>query len=507
MEGKVTVFRYNPEVDQKPRYETYSFPYQAGMTVLDVAFYINENIDGEFGFSYCCRNSHCGLCGAKINNRPGLMCREAASKEFTLEPLAHFPVIRDIIIDREEYDRRKANLRLFLERIDPAEKLPEYIDPNEHDKFKVASRCVECYSCVADCPVISELPHEFLGPAGLVQLARHSFDPRDEMNREVMAFSSGLYNCTTCGRCEVVCPHHIAPVKNIEMMREKLDQKNLAPKAVQELKELLAKNQKALNLSQGHEPLLKEQKLAQSPVGLFIGCNLDYDYRLQPIVEATVAILKKLGLEVVMPHEQVCCGQPAQEMGAKGEMKSLVLKNIELFKASDVQKVITLCGGCGSAGEKLWPEVYQNEYQSKLPFEILDISQFLYQHIDKIKWSALPLKIAYHQACSLHRGQKVADEPQKLLAQIPELEIIATETDDSCCGGGGGLRLSNQKLSQRITTTKLKGIANGGVEMIVTGCPTCIKQLNTGLARNKMRKVKVEHLVTVLAKSIVGKEG
>jgi len=114
--GRVTLLRYNPQIDPAPHPEVYEFPFEPGMSVLDVAFYIYEEVDGTFSFSYCCRNSHCGLCGAKINRRPGLMCRERATPELLLEPLDNLPVIRDLMVDRQDYERRNESLRLFLDR-------------------------------------------------------------------------------------------------------------------------------------------------------------------------------------------------------------------------------------------------------------------------------------------------------------------------------------------------------------------------------------------------------
>ena len=221
--GKVTIFRYNPETDTQPHYETYEYPFEPGMSVLDVATYVCENIDPSFSFSYGCRNSHCGVCGAKINAEPGLMCREGATPEMTLEPLDNLPLIRDIMVDWNYCDEWMLSLRLFLERTKTPLKEPEIIDREDLERFKIVSRCVACHSCTSVCPAFQENRHAFWGPAAFVQLARHAFDPRDELNREIMAHSAGIQHCTLCGKCKKVCPHGISPKKSIELLLTRIE--------------------------------------------------------------------------------------------------------------------------------------------------------------------------------------------------------------------------------------------------------------------------------------------
>jgi fumarate reductase (CoM/CoB) subunit B len=502
--GRVSILRYNPESDSKSHYEAYEFPFEPGMSVLDVAFHIYENLDGTFSFSYCCRNSHCGLCGAIINGKAGLMCRESATQEMTLEPLRNLTVIRDLIVDRHEYERHKDSLRPFLDRVSVPEKEPEKIALDDLDRFKVASRCVECYSCVSGCPVVRENRYEFLGPAGLVQLARHAFDPRDELNREVVAYSAGVYNCTHCGQCSEVCPHEIAPAENIEMLRAQLVTKGRVPRVLNELIAMVRNTGKAITLPKNRKPFLdRDARTSKSKVGLFVGCNIDYDPRLMPIATAAVKVLQKLDVDLSIPGEQVCCGTPLKEVGALEQIKGLVVKNVEAFRKAGCTKVLTLCSGCGLGLKKLWPEVYRNAIGQEVPFVVEDFTEFL----AGLPWGkeglkGPKLKVTYHDACSLRRGQGVHEEPRQLLRAIPELTFVEMAEADYCCGGGGGVRVTNFEMAKRVLNRKLSFLKDLEVEAIVTGCPTCIKQLTMGLSLRQGRKVAVLHPAMIVAKAM-----
>jgi fumarate reductase (CoM/CoB) subunit B len=418
--------------------------------------------------------------------------------------LHNLTVIRDLMVDRQEYERYKDSLRLFLDRVSVPDKEPEGIALDDLDRFKVVSRCVECYSCVSGCPVVRENRHEFLGPAGLVQLARHAFDPRDELNREVAAYGAGVYNCTHCGQCNEVCPHEIAPAENIEMLRGQLVSRGRAPRVLHELIAMVRNTGKAVILPKNKKPFLeRDVRTSGSKVGLFVGCNIDYDFRLMPIATAAVKVLQRLGVDLGIPAEQVCCGTPLKEVGALDQIKELVVKNVEAFRKAGCTKLVTLCSGCGLGLKKLWPEVYRRTMGQEVPFVVEDFTEFL----ASLPWAkeglrSLKLKVTYHDACSLRRGQGVYEEPRRLLHAIPELTFVEMKEADYCCGGGGGLRVTNFEMAKRVLNRKMSFLKDMEVEAIITGCPTCIKQLTMGLSLEQGRKVAVLHPAIVVAKAM-----
>jgi fumarate reductase (CoM/CoB) subunit B len=503
-QGKVKILRFNPEIEAEPHYETYPFPFQKGMTVLDVVFHLREKVDGTLSFGYCCRSSHCGLCAAVINGQPGLMCRESATPEMTLEPLRNFTVIRDLLVDRSDYDRQMEGLRLYLERVDRPEKEPERISLPDLDRFKVVSRCVECYSCISGCPVVRENRHEFIGPAGLMQLARHALDPRDELNREVIAFSAGLYHCTHCGKCVEVCPHEIAPAENIELLRAQMIASGKIPRAVRQLIEMVEKTEKAVSPPRDRKPFLETGATPDpAPVGLFVGCSIDYDFRLMGVAQAAVQVLQALGFTVAIPAEQVCCGTPLRELGAVDPITELVEKNVEAFAKKGVREVLTLCSGCGLSLKKDWPGRYQKATGKDMPFQALDFTEFIARmDLPKDRLQPLDLKVTYHDACSLNRGQGIHAEPRKVLRMIPDLKLIEMTEPDYCCGGGGGLRLTHTDLSKKVLERKMTNVEPLEVNAIVTCCPTCMKQFHMALSQRRKKGMTVLHPAMLLAKAL-----
>jgi fumarate reductase (CoM/CoB) subunit B len=501
--GRVTVFRYNPEKDRKPYYETHSFPFSLGMSVLDVATYIFEHLDPSFTFSYSCSNSHCGLCAARINGKPGLMCRESATADLTIEPLDNFPVIRDLMIERSGYEKNLDSLRLFLDRVSLPEKEPEKVSLEDQDLFKVASRCVECYSCLSHCPAYREGRHEFVGPAGLVQLARHAFDPRDQLNRPVVAYSSGVYNCTQCGNCTLVCPHDISPKENIALLRKKVVASGHVPRGVIQLLALVEKTGKSM-MPPRRGPFLQEGKGPEKGhFGLFVGCNFDYDPNLQPAALGAYKALRHAGFEVAIPKEQICCGLPLDEGGEQKKVRDLVLRNVDLFEDAGCSLLVTICSGCGYACKTLWPAIYRDATGRDLPFEVKDFAELLAREDQPMEGlREVKRRISYHDPCLLNRGQGIHEEPRRLVKGIPGVEFVEMAEAESCCGGGGGLRMNNLALSQRILKEKVKFIQGAGVDTIVTCCPTCIKQLKAGLSQAGARQVRVVHPAALLSEAI-----
>jgi len=335
-------------------------------------------------------------------------------------------------------------------------------------------------------------------------LARHAFDPRDELNREVMAYGAGVYHCTLCDKCTVVCPHGISPRESIEILRARLVSKAGAPRALRQVVDLVRESNRAIAAPKRKKPFLQENARPQpGKVGLFIGCNMDYDPNLMPIALSAAKVLLHLGVDLSVPADQVCCGMPLVEVGATDMLEDLIIQNVKAFIAAGCDTVLTLCSGCGLTAKQRWPEVYEQSTGEKPQFKVLDFTEFITGlPLPEASLKALNRKVSYHDPCLLLRGQGIYEQPRQLLRAIPGLDYTEMPEADYCCGGGGVLRLSDFEMSGRILKTKMNYLKDLDLDAIATCCPTCIKHMKIGLSRVHKRQVKIVHVANIVAQSL-----
>jgi fumarate reductase iron-sulfur subunit len=218
------VFRYHPEQDQEPRYQSYEVPFHQDWVVLDALNYIKGEIDGTLTYRWSCRMGVCGSCGMMVNGTPKLTCaaflRDYYPQPIRVEPLTHFPVIRDLVIDFDDFIHKLTDVKAWLipreeKSLDDGERLQT---PAQLAEYKRYSMCINCMLCYAACPVYALEP-EFVGPAALALAQRYNLDSRDgakDLRADVVASDEGVWECTLVGECSVVCPKDVDPAGAIQ---------------------------------------------------------------------------------------------------------------------------------------------------------------------------------------------------------------------------------------------------------------------------------------------------
>ncbi len=220
------VKRYRPGSDSRPRYQEYRIPYRNDMVVLDGLNYIKDHVDPTLAFRWSCRMGICGSCGADVNGHPKLTCgtyvREFRRRVVTVDPLANFPIIKDLVVDIDDFLNKLASVTPYIVRKDEGDLKQEYIQyPEDVEAYRQQSLCINCMLCYAACPVFGQ-SHEFVGPAASALALRYIRDSRDEGADARLAqlnTKTGVWECTFVGECSVVCPKDVDPAAAIQTLK------------------------------------------------------------------------------------------------------------------------------------------------------------------------------------------------------------------------------------------------------------------------------------------------
>ena len=224
---KFEVLRFRPEQDPEPSFQSYEVPCLPDWVVLDALNAIKDDIDPTLSHRWSCRMGVCGSCGMMVNGEPKLTCaaflKDYGSKPIRVEPLTNFPVIRDLIVNLEDFLHKLKEVKAWLI---PKEEKPvsqgEYLlTPEQLAHYKQYSMCINCMLCYAACPVYGLEP-KFLGPAAIALAQRYNLDSRDgakDERADIIASSEGIWECTFVGECTEVCPKHVDPAGAIQQAK------------------------------------------------------------------------------------------------------------------------------------------------------------------------------------------------------------------------------------------------------------------------------------------------
>jgi len=449
----VKIQRFDPKKDQKPRFESYTVKVNDGARVLHVLHAIHDEIDPTLSYRYCCSSGQCGSCAVRVDGEPVLACMKEASDGITITPL-NLPVKKDLIVDLLP----KINtLASFSPIPDDCMRLPT---KDQIDEIKPLRDCIECLACVSVCPAMEVT--KFLGPTAMRQQMRLALDPRDSGNRVVDAVRDGLFTCTSCQACYTVCPKKIKiPAKAIEKLRALANKQGLTLPRHQEVATLIEKTGRSIPRTS--ESFLEQVGTVIEPygplkatVGFFVGCM--YNLRQQQSALDAIEVLRRNGIQIIIPREQVCCGSPLIRTGQLAYVDTLKKRNIDAFHHRGIATVMTMCAGCGAT--------LKHDY--KTPFIVMDINEIL-THYGIEPPVKLGVKATYHDPCHLMRGQGVKDEPRQLIRQVVDL----IEMPAICCGSGGGVKSGVPDEAAALGQRRREEIQKTGADIVITSCPFC----------------------------------
>lgn len=392
------------------------------------------------------------------------------------------------------------------------------------------STCVHCGFCLAACPTYQELGQEADSPRGRIVLMKEVLE--GSLPLEVAA--EHLDPCLGCLACEPACPSGvpygelISPFRSltesqrrrswVDRLRRLLVQSTLPfpgrmrmaamtgrwvkplafllPGGFRTMLELLPDRIPAGQSWSGtHAP----EGRRRGRVALLTGCAQSV---LEPDINtATIEVLRKNGVEVVVPEGQVCCGALSWHVGNHPQAQRLAIRNLQAFP-SDVDAVVTNAAGCGS-GMHEYPLILKGSGHESRAAEfadrVIDVSVYLDRlgELAPFPDSGRPIRVAYHDACHLANAQGVRAEPRRLLRRVPGLELLEIADGHLCCGSAGTYNIDHPRTAASLGRQKAEHVRATGAEIVVSGNIGCQTQLRTHL-RDAGGSCRVMHTMQLL---------
>ncbi len=412
--------------------------------------------------------------------------------------------------------------------------------------WKKWDACTHCGLCLPTCPTYRELGLETDSPRGRLYLMGSAFKDEDAtpLNEE---WSEYIYRCLDCRACETACPSGVHFGELLEEARAIYEQNaprsaayrfwtNLVFKQILPNKERLdlifelmwlyqrlgirwlvqktgiLKLMGQLGQMESLLPKIPSPRLKYTirditpaegetryRVGFIPGCIMNQVFTETNV--ATIRVLTQNGCEVVTPRQQTCCGALHLHNGVRDVASSLAKQNIDAFAAEDLDAIIINSAGCGATLKEyealLEHDTAYAEKANHFSHKMRDISEFLAEIEMVAPRGKIEKRVTYDEPCHLLHGQSVQAQPRKVLQAIPGLELIELTESEWCCGSAGIYNITQPELSQDILERKMNHIAETDADIVATGNPGCLLQIQLGIQKRGL-SMKAMHPVNLL---------
>jgi glycolate oxidase iron-sulfur subunit len=420
-------------------------------------------------------------------------------------------------------------------------------DAHHAPSKEIIEQCVHCGFCLPVCPTYVLWGQEMDSPRGRIYLMKLASEGAAEMNA---TWVSHFDSCLGCMACMTACPSGVDYGKLIEATRAQIERKTerppgekrhrrfmfenftqpdrlrrmrlpllayqksglqaivrslgllkLLPKKIQAMEELLPK----LGPKEAVAEVTPAVGTKRRRVGLLLGC-VQREFFSQ-VNAATARVLAAEGCEVVAPREQPCCGALLVHAGEEAAAVELAKKTIDAFERTNVETVVTNAAGCGS-NVKEYGHLLRDDPAYAMRAKVFaakckDISEVLTELEPRAKRQRLKLRVAFHDSCHLQHAQGVRLQPRALLSNIPGLELAEIPEAAICCGSAGIFNLVQPDAANELGDRKVQLIGPLKADVVATGNPGCILQMQSALTRQG-QKTPVVHTIQILDASIRG---
>jgi succinate dehydrogenase / fumarate reductase iron-sulfur subunit len=215
MQIELRVLRYDPERDTRPHEQRFAVEADPMDRVLDLLHRVKYEQDGTLTFRRSCAHGVCGSDAMLINGRNRLACKirvdQLGGRRITVAPLPGLPVMKDLVVDMEDFFAKFRSVQPYLQRDAPPPDRERRQSPADRARFDDTTKCILCAACTTSCPSFWAASG-YVGPAAIVNAHRFIFDSRDDHadeRLEILADRDGVWRCRTIFNCTDACPRGI----------------------------------------------------------------------------------------------------------------------------------------------------------------------------------------------------------------------------------------------------------------------------------------------------------
>lgn len=415
----------------------------------------------------------------------------------------------------------------------------------------VFNQCVRCGLCLPTCPTYVETLVETSGPRGRIALIRAVAEGQLDLTSP--GFMHQMSECLDCRACEAVCPSGVRYGELLEPARTQIVRATAAERTP------ASRFGRAVLIGQlfSHMSLMRGaalftrfyqrsglQAFARSS-GILRALKLERLESLAPRMsapffvprgqrfpahgtrkataffhagcimhvafadwnEASVRVLARAGVDVIVPRDQGCCGAITIHAGEMDRGRALAKRNIASFEESGADVYVINAAGCGSAlkeyGQLFHEDPAWRERATAFSSKVRDITEYLDEIGLAPGLGAVNASVTYQDPCHLAHAQRITAAPRRLLAQIPGLEIREMEESSLCCGSAGIYNITQPEMAGRLGRRKVEHILDVTPDILATANPGCALQIANGL-RAAGRPIEVLHVVQLLDRAYEG---
>ena len=350
----------------------------------------------------------------------------------------------------------------------------------------MGDRCLRCNACTLNCPIARIIGSEvFPGPRSFNNVMRTPRSQESELLREALTL------CTSCGRCEEICPYDIE-TRSVELKKLLFDISKVAPGHAR----LLGTVARTGFAVEGDVAVARS---VQCPdVIFFPGCVAGI--RMPEVARAMITLMDVFDVSFTIPEGWSCCGSPLTNLGAVDLNRQLCERNIKAFEMVGASVIVTPCPGCASHLSRSC-EGYDVYHIVEYLNEIVGVDTIM-EHLAEGHTAGNNAPIAVHYPCHLIRGGNPLSK--SYLRRLTELVATPVDTENLCCGAGGGVLSGASFVAKTLRERKLCNV--GAIDQLITACPFCLLNLREGAEELRL-PIRVRHIVEPLADVVLRLRG